>query len=201
MRRSALRLRAFTLVEIMVVITIVAVVLVAITRGYRNRDRSTKLLQCRANLVAIANAMESFKQNQGEYIHSKEYKFYSTKAGGDATQDSVTVSLGGGSGKYYATEEDVDIAKLIELGDKSVCKCFADLPVQCPADPEERSASATSYHVVCNPFNFTVYCTCGEYHYLTSGFPRYIHGVNTMDSDGGQVTVKAGLENAEGQTE
>ena len=182
----------------MVVIAIIAVVLVAITRGYRNRDRSAKLLQCRANLVAIADAMEAFKQNDGEYIHSRKYDFSTTAAGGSASKDTVTVSFGGGGGsEYYNTEEEVDIAQLIALSDKSLFKPFANLPVQCPADPTERSKTETSYKVVCNPFNFTVYCTCGEQHSLGSGFPRYIHGEN----NNGNITVKAGLENAEGQTE
>lgn len=181
----------------MVVIAIIAVVLVAITRGYRNRDRSAKLLQCRANLVAIADAMEAFKQNYGEYIHSGEYRFSTTVAGGARSADTVNVSFGGGGGEDYETEEEVDIAQLIALSDKSLFKSFANLPVQCPADPTERSKTETSYKVVCNPYNFTVYCTCGEQHSLGSGFPRYIHGFN----DKGTVSVKAGLENAPGQTE
>ncbi len=187
--------RGFTLIELMVVVGIIAILASSLYMMLRNRDRSTKLGQCRANLYAISDAMESFKAKDGEYPHSATYKWIvkGTKVNAD-----VTFTTPASSTTMYASEDEVDVKDLISkfktLGE------FQSLPVQCPADPDihkNDGTTATSYKIILNPYNYTIYCTCGAQHGgdVVAGYPKYIHGC--VGSEGSVTTIGKVVSNAD----
>ena len=187
MIRRSVCSRGFTLVELLVVLAIISVLAAFLVLSIRNRDRSAKIEQCKANLVAIADAMESFKASDGEYIHSGDYKY---KDGTSVRTLTLNFGTAENTSEFYNSEDDVDVAMLIEHSDVGICSAFKNLPVQCPADDVVRTAASTSYKIKLNPNNYTIYCTCGELHGLSTGFPRYLHGVGSN----GQITVDAKVQ-------
>ena len=186
MIRMRLNSSAFSMMELMLVIGILSVLGSVLFVSVQNKDRAAKIEQCKANLLAIAEAMENFKANDGEYIHSGVYKYRE-----NGTLKTLDLNFGTAeSTKFYNSVDTVDIAKLIEHGNVKICKAFKNLPVQCPADGDKRSSASTSYRIQLNPYNYTIYCTCSTAHSLQSGFPRYVHGTGTN----GQITVNAKLQ-------
>lgn len=172
MKKSYYRSYGFTLLELIVVLSIVSILAASLMMGLRHRDRSAKVEQCKANLLAIANAMESFKSNDGEYIHSGDYKY---KDGSTVKTKSLNFGTSDSDSNFMKSADDIDLGKLIEQGDSGIhiFSAFKALPYQCPADDTVRTSTATSYRVMLNPQAFTVYCTCSDKHNLENKFPRY----------------------------
>ena len=126
--------------------------------------------------------MEYFKSNEGEYVHSGDY-YHGT--GANPTKVTLNFGTSGSSANLYESNDIVDVSELerqcANLG------YFQNLKLACPVDGDVQLDGGCSYKIELNPFNYTIYCTCGTAHGLSgANYPKYVNGFTTSDNiDGG----------------
>ncbi len=86
------RIRAFTMVEIMVVVAIIAI-LAAVTSGmYRSYSAKSKWASVQGCIGDVANRLENYRSNHGEYPEDDVFaSINTTEACGDYYEGRVTV--------------------------------------------------------------------------------------------------------------
>ena len=62
-----MKLRAFTLIELLITITIISILLAAITISYQNAQKKTRDTKRKNDIVAIASALELYFEQNGTY--------------------------------------------------------------------------------------------------------------------------------------
>lgn len=67
-RRSKVHLQGFTLIELMVVVTIIGVLMAAGIVAFTSAQRAARDAKRRADIDAIAKAQEQYYQNNGQYF-------------------------------------------------------------------------------------------------------------------------------------
>lgn len=78
MKNNLKRRSAFTLVELLVVIVIIALVATAVARAITGARRQARATKCQANLRNLHTAVVAYMADKGHYPHASSYEIYQT---------------------------------------------------------------------------------------------------------------------------
>lgn len=106
MPKHSLRIRAFTLLELLVVISIIGILVAMGAASFSVAQKQGRDARRRADIKAVQNVMEQYKAVHGTYAHSKTASNLNDETGcndNPGTSTSVTINTADG-GTFIAAE-------------------------------------------------------------------------------------------------